>query len=437
MSAEAQAMRTLEEISAVMQAARSRFAPSEAEELAKLNTISHCLESVWLSYARSRAFPDAPRDGHAIGCMMRSEDVEVLRDVHTHLFGEIVRVFPHMADAPRAAALLRCFAALIRILEQVDDSTHEEFSSIARALMPAARNSGGSSIQHPQLAAVLFTCVSGSDTILEELYAAGYFTLFLSRLATLARSLPPSIKFSLPADKRASLSAESWAYLELESLLIMCDALSDLVQTSDAVSLLLRSSSSASSAPSSGTSSAVSASTSTAAAAPISASPSSSSAAAAAAAAPLLASEPDALSFCFTLCAFEDRDIACYSVMILQSIVSHPRVSIAFMDRRGPDIILPLALPQPGAAAAHPWTYFTGPFCALMLRFVGWFLGGRPQGSTFLFSDLCAELLRHPRRSTGWPHALTRLAVALCDALLLLLRRLTIRERPSKQLLCL
>jgi hypothetical protein len=176
MSAEAQAMRTLEEITAAIQAitpttAHSRFALSEADELAKLNTISHCLESVWLSYARSREFPDAPRDDHAIGHMMRSQDVEVLRDVHTHLFGEIVRMFPHMADAPKASALLRCYSSLIRVLEQVDESAHEEFSSIARALMPATRSASNSgSAQHSHLAAVLFTCISGSETILEELY---------------------------------------------------------------------------------------------------------------------------------------------------------------------------------------------------------------------------------------------------------------------------
>jgi hypothetical protein len=365
MSAEAQAMRTLEEIAAAIHATGSRFALSEAEEISNLNTISHCLESLWLSYARSRAFPDAPRDDFAIGHIMRSQDVEVLRDVNSHLFGEIVRMFPHMADSPKAAALLRCYASLIRVLEQVDDSAHEEFSSIARALMPATRSANNPVHAHQcRLAAVLFTCVSGSESILEELYAAGYFTLFLTRLSFLAHSLPPSIKFILPADKRAALHADSWAYLELESLLIMCDALSDLVQTSEAVSLLLRTS--ASSASAAVLSSAPSASSASLHATSAAAAPAQSSSAGAATAASPLAAETDALSFCFALCAFEDRDIACYSIMILQSIVSHPRVSTAFMDRRGPDVILPLALPQAGAA--HPWTYFTGPFCALMCR---------------------------------------------------------------------
>lgn len=170
-------MRTLEEITQAFKATSSRFTITEAEELAKLNTISHCLESVWLSYSRARAFPDAPRDNHAIGCIMRSQEVDVLRDVHVYLYGEIARMFPRMADTPKAAALLRCYAALIRILDQIDESTHEEFSSIARALMPVAHSSASSSSNGSMsavFASIVFTCVSSSESILEELYSAGY-----------------------------------------------------------------------------------------------------------------------------------------------------------------------------------------------------------------------------------------------------------------------
>ena len=137
MSLEAQAI--LEEIVAAFQgisssAASGRFSLSESEEVGKLNTISHCLENLWLSYSRSRAFPDAPRDDHAISSIMRSPDVEVMRDINSYLFGEIARMFPRMADTPKAAALLRCFSALIRVLEQVDENAHEECRSIAPLL---------------------------------------------------------------------------------------------------------------------------------------------------------------------------------------------------------------------------------------------------------------------------------------------------------------
>ena len=142
--------------------------------------------------------------------------------------------------------------------------------------------------------------------------------------------------------------------MELESLLIMSDALSDHVQTADAASMLLRSSSSLSSAAAAAT-------------------PSSSSAAAAPTLpAPAPSTDTDVLSACLTLCSFSDRDIAYHALMLLQSIVRHPRVSTAFMDRGGLDILLPLTLPPAPASGAGGagggGTFFTGPFCSLMLR---------------------------------------------------------------------
>jgi hypothetical protein len=374
MSLEAQAI--LEEIVAAFQgisisAASSRFSLSESEEVGKLNTISHCLENLWLSFSRSRAFADAPRDDYAISSIMRSPDVEVMRDINSYLFGEITRMFPRMADTPKAAALLRCFSALIRVLEQVDENAHEECRSIARSLMPATQSSTNSNVHNNlsfAFASILFTCVSSNETILEELYSAGYFTLFLSRLSRLCRTLPSNTRFDVPADKRAAIQAESWAHLELESLLIMCDVLSDHIQTSEAASLLLRSSSSTA------VSTAASSENSMSSSAASALMPSSSSLSSAAAASASLPPDLDALSICFTFCAFEDREIAYLAIRILQSVVRHPRVSTAFMDRRGPDIILPLALPQPFAASTgntgNPWTFFTGPFCDLMLKYV-------------------------------------------------------------------
>jgi hypothetical protein len=379
-SVSSEAQMILEEIVTAFQAisssqASSRFSLSEADEVGKLNTISHCLESMWLSFTRSRAFPDAPRDDHLISSIMRSPDVEVMRDINSYLFGEIARMFPRMADTPKAAALLRCFAALIRVLEQVDENAHEECRSIARSMLPVTQSSVNSNVLSSissAFASILFTCVSSNETILEELYSAGYFTLFLSRLSRLCRTLPTSTKFNTPADKRAALEAASWAHVELESLLIMCDVLSDHVQAPDAASLLLRSSSST--VVSTSASSDSSMPSSAASVIMSSSSLSSSSSSSAAAASASLPPDLDALSVCFTFCAFEDREIAYLAVRILQSIVRFPRVSTAFMDRRGPDIILPLALPQPFAASTgntgNTWTFFTGPFCDLMLKLV-------------------------------------------------------------------
>jgi hypothetical protein len=145
--------------------------------------------------------------------------------------------------------------------------------------------------------------------------------------------------------------------MELYSLLVLCHALSDLVQTADAVSLLLRSAHLPTvSIPASGL-----------------VPSSSSSVATSALPSPVLfpaAPDVDALSLCLGFCSFADRDVAHLAIMLLKSIVRHPRVSTAFMDRRGPDIIVPLALnPQSHEASVNSWTYFTGPFCALMLRF--------------------------------------------------------------------
>ena len=109
--------------------------------------------------------------------------------------------------------LCRASHRCCRILDQVDESTHEEFSSIARALMPVARSSSSSSIESNSLSshfpAILFTCVSDSETILEELFSAGYFTLLLSRLSRLAHRLPPSITFNLPVDRRATTNIKT------------------------------------------------------------------------------------------------------------------------------------------------------------------------------------------------------------------------------------
>ena len=216
-------MRTLEEITQAFKATSSRFTLTEAEELAKLNTISHCLESVWLSYSRARAFPDAPRDEHAIGCIMRSQEVDVLRDVHVYLFGEIARMFPRMADTPKATALLRCYAALIRILDQIDESTHEEFSSIARALMPLAHSGGGSSSNGSMsaiFASIIFTCVSSSESILEELYSAGYVLkyflhcIFITFCSATSRSFSRASRVCptacRPASGSACLQTKDW-----------------------------------------------------------------------------------------------------------------------------------------------------------------------------------------------------------------------------------
>jgi hypothetical protein len=176
--------------------------------------------------------------------------------------------------------------------------------------------------------------------------------------------MPASIKFNLPVEQSAALQGEAWAYMELESLLIMCDALSDNVQTADAASMLLRSSSSLSSAAAASVVATASSSSSLLTA--------SATAAAATTTTSSSSSDTDVLSACLTLCSFSDRDIAYHALMLLQSIVRHPRVSTAFMDRRGLDIVLPLALPPQAAGAGAAGTFFTGPVCSLMLRFGVW-----------------------------------------------------------------